>query len=317
MRAVEAPVSEVGLALCRIIKDRPGIHFRGLARAAHVTSAGQLRHHIDRLKRQGRIVEVQDGRYKRFFMAGHHDPNLRPGLARFSRPVPRQIGRLLLNRPMNRTELRRSLGCADSTLGYHLKRMVQMGDLEKARGRNCCRYTLRDQELVRRVLMMQDEAANAAAQAPPDPVILQRQRTARSPRRWSPTGVAATQREDGVARAAAASEGAPLAAVPQVPSAAQPEAAAQPAPHAGPQPQQAGAPPVPPGAALPAPRHVAPATQDVVPPAPQPAAAGEAPATTPPAAQQPAPAAGEGEAAPAATPLPAVVPAPSRPAAGA
>ncbi|HEX2065647.1 MAG TPA: hypothetical protein VHI93_02440, partial [Candidatus Thermoplasmatota archaeon] len=148
-------LSEVGRTIYRVIKEQPGIHFRGLGRAAQLSSAGQLRHHLDRLERQGLIVELEDGRYKRFFVAGDHDRTLRPGLARFARQVPRKIGKLLLVHPMNRTELRRSLGCADSTLGYHLKRMMEQGDLEKQRGRNCCKYSLTSPELVQKVLMLQ------------------------------------------------------------------------------------------------------------------------------------------------------------------
>ncbi|MEA3203277.1 MAG: hypothetical protein QOI63_952 [Thermoplasmata archaeon] len=148
-------MSEVGRTIYKIVKEQPGIHFRGLGRAAQLTSAGQLRHHLDRLERHGLLVELEDGRYKRFFVAGDHDRTLRPGLARFARSVPRKIGKLLLVHPMNRTELRRSLGCADSTLGYHLKRMMEQGDLEKHRGRNCCKYSLTSPELVQKVLMLQ------------------------------------------------------------------------------------------------------------------------------------------------------------------
>ena len=158
-----APMNELAAAILRIIRDNPGVHFRGVARQAGLNSAGQLRHHLDRLKRQGHILELEDGRYKRFFAAGDHEASLRPGMARFSRPLPRLIGKLLLARPMNRTELRRRLGCADSTLGYHLNRMMMLGDLEKQRSRHGCQYALTDQELVRKVLLAQP--------APPGPSL--------------------------------------------------------------------------------------------------------------------------------------------------
>ena len=161
-----APVSQVGLAIRRAVQEQPGIHFRGLARAARVTSAGQLRHHLDRLERQGLVVEVEDGRYKRFFMAGAQDPKLRAEMARFSRAVPRRIAKLLLVSPMNRTELRRSLGCADSTLGYHLTRMVLLGDLARMRGPSSCVYSLTSQETVRKMLLIQGALAEPGASPP-------------------------------------------------------------------------------------------------------------------------------------------------------
>lgn len=156
-------VSEVNLCIRRTVKANPGIHFRGLGRAAGVTSAGQLRHHLDHLERQGILVELEDGRYKRFFVAGDQDPKLRPEMARFTRAVPRRIAKLLLVSPMNRSQLRRSLGCADSTLGYHLSRMVTLGDLARERGRSTCIYSLTSGETVRQVLLQQREARAALA----------------------------------------------------------------------------------------------------------------------------------------------------------
>lgn len=162
-----APIAQL---LCTIVRQSPGIHFRGLARAANVSSTGQLRHHLDRLGRRGAVIEVEDGRFKRFFVPGDHDAKVRHGLARFARRVPRVIGRLLLQRTMNRTELRRSLGCADSTLGYHLSRMVSMGDLIRTPGPNCCLYSLADAEFVRELLqrhaIAQSHGPEGAAQAP-------------------------------------------------------------------------------------------------------------------------------------------------------
>jgi len=162
MRNRTRRLSEVSQKIQRVVLEQPGIHFRGLARAANVSSAGQLRHHLDRLERQGVLVEIEDGRYKRFFVAGEQDPKLRPEIARFSRVVPRRIAQLLLINPMNRTELRRSLGCADSTLGYHLARMVLLGDLAKSRGANCCNYSLTSEDVVRKMLAMK------ASSAPPE-----------------------------------------------------------------------------------------------------------------------------------------------------
>lgn len=151
-RKPEQNMSDVALTLHGIIKESPGIHFRSLGREAGLSSVGQLRHHLDALRRRGVIIELQDGRFKRFFAAGEHNPRLRDGLARFARRVPRRIAKLLLSQPMNRTEIRRRLNCADSTLGYHLNRMVELGDLERSRGRNCCVYSLTDPEFVRYIL---------------------------------------------------------------------------------------------------------------------------------------------------------------------
>lgn len=142
------PTRGVGATLLRLIREQPGIHFRALGREAGLTSSGQLRHHLDRLADLGAIAEVKDGRFSRFFAGGDEDPRLRLRQARFSRPVPNLIARLLSDRPMSRTELRRRLGCADSTLGYHLNRLLIVGDLQRRIGPNGHEYALTDSSLV-------------------------------------------------------------------------------------------------------------------------------------------------------------------------
>jgi hypothetical protein len=71
-----APVAQL---LCQVVKERPGTHFRGLARAANVSSTGQVRHHLDRL---GSVIEVVDGSFRRFFVPGDHDARPREGPVR-------------------------------------------------------------------------------------------------------------------------------------------------------------------------------------------------------------------------------------------
>jgi hypothetical protein len=150
---MQGHVAPVPVLLRTIVEENPGIHFRGLGRAANLSSMGQLRHHVDRLGHRGELIEVQDGQFKRFFVPGDHDARVRTGLARFARRVPRRIGSLLLERAMSRTELRRSLNCADSTLGYHLSRMVGTGDVTRDRGRRCVMYSLADPGFVRQLLV--------------------------------------------------------------------------------------------------------------------------------------------------------------------
>lgn len=162
-QTVDDNVSHTASSLVDIVRERPGIHFRSLARQARISSMGQLRHHVDSLRRRGILIEVEDGRYKRFFLAGSHPPAVRRTLARFSRPVPQRIGKLLLWRPMSRAELRRSLGCADSTLGYHLSRMSLNGDIVKTDSSMRCRYALADPETVRVALIIQSSGSSPPA----------------------------------------------------------------------------------------------------------------------------------------------------------
>lgn len=141
------------------IEASPGIHFRGLLRRAGLSSAGQLRHHLDRLRQSRRIIEVADGGFTRYFAAGAFDRRLREEMLRFSRPIARRLARLLLRGSMPRTEIRRSLRCADSTLGYYLSRMRQEGVLRRRAAEPYQHYALADPEGVRRVLEAQTTQA--------------------------------------------------------------------------------------------------------------------------------------------------------------
>lgn len=147
--------SPVGEDLCRIIHDQPGIHFRALERAANLQSTGQLRHHIDQLQRAGTVVEVSDGGFHRFFIATDHDRRLRQRMVRFSRPLANRLARTLLRQEIGRTEIRRALGCADSTLGYYLNRMEESGDVIRRHGPNGHVFALADPEGVKEVLEAQ------------------------------------------------------------------------------------------------------------------------------------------------------------------
>lgn len=162
---VEPELSQIALSVLHVVRERPGIHFRELARAADISSMGQLRHHLDHLQRRGLLFEIEDGRYKRFFVAGEQPAHLRKALTRFARPVPRRIGKLLLRRPLSRTELRHGLGCADSTLGYHLTRMTYLGDVVKTGSGNGRRYALSDPVTVRQALKAHEDGALSPAEA--------------------------------------------------------------------------------------------------------------------------------------------------------
>ncbi len=144
--------SAVGESLLRLIQARPGIHFRALGRAANIPSAGQLRYHLDRLRKVGLVVEAHDGKFTRFMLVDQNPARIRPAIVHLARPAAARIGRMLLHGPMRRVELRRRLGLADSTLSYHMGRLIAAGCVEKRGRSGGCEYTLVDPVLVREAL---------------------------------------------------------------------------------------------------------------------------------------------------------------------
>lgn len=183
--------SPVGDHLCRIIHDQPGIHFRALERAASLQSTGQLRHHIDQLQRCGTVVEVSDGGFHRFFIAKDHDRRLRQRMVRFARPLAYRVARTLLRHEHSRTEIRRALGCADSTLGYYLNRMEEAGDIVRREGPRGPVYALADPQAVREVL----EARGGLTPTPSEEVVKQRPATSGSAPSPAPENIEPSKQE--------------------------------------------------------------------------------------------------------------------------
>lgn len=146
---------EVASRIHALVRQNPGLHFRELGRLAGLRSTGQLRHHLDSLTRRRLVLEIADGRFRRYFPAGQ-PAEIQPHLARLARPLPRRIVSILLSTPLGRTGLRRQLACADSTLGYHLQRLLHAGDVEQVHDGRGTRYALVDPERIRRILQAQE-----------------------------------------------------------------------------------------------------------------------------------------------------------------
>jgi predicted transcriptional regulator len=162
----------VATRVSALVRSHPGIHFRDLGRRAAVRSNGQLRHHLDQLQRAGRIVEVADGRFRRYFPAGAADWHLLPTLARTSRPLAQRLLLAILERPRDRTGLRRDLGCAESTLGYHLARLVRSGDLVRTVEHGRILYALAEPADGLRAALARQAGAATPSPSPPSPASL-------------------------------------------------------------------------------------------------------------------------------------------------
>jgi DNA-binding transcriptional ArsR family regulator len=169
------------------VAREPGLHFRALSRATNLP-AGQLRHHLDRLRREGYLVEVEDGGYTRFFLVGNHSPRLRPAMAALGRSGPRRIAKALLLGPQRRAHLRGLLHCADSTLSFHLARLLEAGLVVRTRDGSGARYALADPAAVREALLA---GAGAAGEEPEEPLDMPPAEGPRGPPEAAPQVLAA------------------------------------------------------------------------------------------------------------------------------
>lgn len=129
---------EIRQAIRHALQAYPGMHFRGLGRRIGVTSSGQLRHHLDVLAKENVVVEVREGKFVRYYLAGQEPKDLQVH-AMLSRPVPNHIVRALQTGPMKRSTLRTIIGKSDTTMAYHLDRLLRADVVRRAMGE----YSLR------------------------------------------------------------------------------------------------------------------------------------------------------------------------------
>lgn len=128
------------------IRDRPGIHFHGIARETGVRP-GTLRYHLAQLSRSHMIVLVESDGYARYFKNdGTYSGSEQRLLVHLRRGIPHDILALLLQRPSaTRTELAESLGVAGPTVTWHMKRLERDHLISVERDGRCVRYHIPDE----------------------------------------------------------------------------------------------------------------------------------------------------------------------------
>ena len=135
----------------------PGIHLRRVERETRLP-LGQVVYHLDRLERMGVLASARDAGFRRFYLAREIGRDEKRYLAALRHDVPRQALLVLLRGARMHKELQAELGVAGSTLTFHLQRLVASGVLERARLGGAHVYSIRDRDLVRRVLIYHRES---------------------------------------------------------------------------------------------------------------------------------------------------------------
>jgi DNA-binding transcriptional ArsR family regulator len=146
------------------IRDNPGAHLRQVARDSS-TALGTVLYHLDYLTRAGMLVTVQDGRFRRFFVANTLGREEKNHIVALQHRGARAIARLLLDREeAGQAELSEGAQMARSTLSYHLSRMVAQEVLSVRLAGAEKHYRLRAPDLSRKAIeRFSDEAVGPAA----------------------------------------------------------------------------------------------------------------------------------------------------------
>jgi len=142
-------------AVYDVVVKNPGVHLREIERMTSLP-LGVVRHHLDRMQRDGLVFSRRDRHFRRFFSKSKLPPNLQTETFDVLRQHgPRTILLHLLNNPgSTHGSMADALDMPASTLSTHLsllmtKRVVRR---ERLDGRNL--YRIRDEEGLVKVLVV-------------------------------------------------------------------------------------------------------------------------------------------------------------------
>lgn len=119
------------------IKAHPGVHLRQICRELGL-AMGDVQYHIQRLERDGRINSLRRGLYRFFYAATLFGDRQREVLSVLSLDTPREVLLSIIEKPeSSQDELARVAGVSQPTISWHLRRLVDLGIVERRQsGRN-------------------------------------------------------------------------------------------------------------------------------------------------------------------------------------
>lgn len=136
------------------VRRFPGIHLRGLERESGISSS-LITYHLKELLAEGLVRDEDVHGYSRYFPGPRSEgPHLlredRILLGALREKVPLELTLHLLERgPQKHKDLAELLGLSKGTVSYHLKKLVELGIVEKTSRGEQKGFALKDPERVR------------------------------------------------------------------------------------------------------------------------------------------------------------------------
>ena len=113
------------------ITAHPGVHLRQICRDLGL-GMGNVQYHIDRLERDRRISSMRRGLYRFFYPATLFGDRQREVLSVLSLDTPRALLLNIIEKPeSSQEELATAIEVSQPTVSWHLKRLVNLGILQR------------------------------------------------------------------------------------------------------------------------------------------------------------------------------------------
>jgi len=141
----QRPVSSLDPTQQRVlvfITAHPGVHLREICRALSL-AMGNAQYHVGRLERDGRITSARRGLYKFFYPANLFGERQREVLSVLSLDTPRELLLNIIGHPgSTQVELAAGTDLSQPTASWHLKRLVEIGIVERHQEGRVVTYTV-------------------------------------------------------------------------------------------------------------------------------------------------------------------------------
>lgn len=137
------PIEELDPTQRRIldyITSQPGVHLRQICRELGL-AMGDVQYHVHRLERDGRVSSARRGLYRFFYPSTLFGEKQRDVLSMLSLDTPRELLLHIIEKPNSgQDELARAISVSQPTVSWHLKRLVNMGIVQRKQDGRTIRY---------------------------------------------------------------------------------------------------------------------------------------------------------------------------------
>ena len=127
----DAPVDATQGRILDYISRHPGVHLRQICRELGL-AMGDVQYHVHRMEKDGRVNSTRRGFYRFFYPSALFGERQRDILSVLTLDTPRELLLHLLAEPGSGQEaLVRAAGVSQPTVSWHLKRLVEMGIVQR------------------------------------------------------------------------------------------------------------------------------------------------------------------------------------------
>ena len=126
------------------VSQHPGVHLRQICRELGL-AMGDVQYHVHRLEKGGRVSSTRRGLYRFFYPTALFGEKQKDILSVLTLDTPRELLLHMLAEPgLNQEALVQAAGVSQPTVSWHLKRLIELGIVQKEQAGRISGYRVTD-----------------------------------------------------------------------------------------------------------------------------------------------------------------------------